>query len=56
MSNISGAGMAAGLGVDNQSFEVTGLKRTTILTGNHHVKPKQPDVIRARARTMSEHD
>jgi|LakMenEpi03Aug12_release.lakeMendotaPanAssembly.Ray.scaffolds.fasta_scaffold862541_1 hypothetical protein len=53
MSNISATGLSA---TDNQNFEVTGLKRTTILTGNHHVKPKNPTLDKARARTMSEND
>lgn len=53
MSNISAAGQSA---TENQNFEVTGLKRTTILTGNHHAKPKNLNLELGRSRTMSEND
>jgi hypothetical protein len=53
MSNISAAGLSAS---ENQNFEVSGLKRTTILTGNHHVKQKNPTLELGRSRTMSEND
>ncbi len=53
MSNISATGLSA---TENPNFEVSGLKRTTILTGNHHVKPKNLTLERARPRTMSEND
>lgn len=53
MSNISAAGLSA---TENQNFEVSGLKRTTILTGNHHVKQNNPALELGRSRTMSEND
>ena len=57
MSNVSSSALV--IGAEN-SFEEAGLKRTTVLTGNHHAKINKPQMSVVenivRGRTMSEND
>ena len=57
MSNVSSSALV--IGVEN-GFEEAGLKRTTVLTGNHHTKINKPQMSVVenivRGRTMSEND
>jgi hypothetical protein len=40
MSNVSASVLQNGTTPEVLAFEVSSLKRTTILTGKHHIKPK----------------
>jgi len=57
MSNVSSSALV--IGAEN-GFEEAGLKRTTVLTGNHHAKINKPQIgvvdSKVRGRTMSEND
>ena len=57
MSTVSSSALV--IGAEN-SFEEAGLKRTTVLTGNHHAKINKPQMSVVenivRGRTMSEND
>lgn len=58
MSNISSSALHSHDFVDNTTFEEAKLKRTTVLTGNHHGfnKEMKKPMLEGRQRTMSEAD